>query len=149
MTLSTPQFKAMHASLKKTGGFSVDAQTGASPKDGFMVSVPGHEMQVRSANIAPAHIKEFVDKHAVELSKDRRFVGGWDGGDETSLDVSQNIRPDKAVARKYGSDVADADARTTALDLSISRNQEAAWDVKKGTELPNADFDPTGRRGNV
>lgn len=149
MTLHPHQFKAMHSQLKKEGGFSVNAQTGEAPKDGYMVSVPGFEHQVRSQNIAPAHIQEFVEKHAAELSKDERFVGGWDGGAETSLDVSQNIRPNRDVAREYGDDVADADARTSAMDLSIARNQEAAWDVKRGRELPNADFDPTGRRGNV
>ena len=143
------QFDALHQKLKTDGGFSANAKTGEEPKVGYMVAIPGHEQQIRSQNVTPAHIAEFVEKHAAELSADDRYIGGWDSNGEVSLDVSQNIRPQRSTEREYGKDVALADARTSTMDLSIARNQEAAFDLQKMEDLPNPDFDPKGRRGNV
>ena len=125
--------------LKKQGGFSVNPQTGGSPKVGYMVAIPGAEEVVRSQNVAPAHIDEFIKKHGEKLSKKGAHVGAWDSDGKTYFDVSQQIKPDRNVARKYGSDVADADARTSAMDLNIARNQIAAYDLKRGKDLVNKD----------
>lgn len=153
MRLNDGQFKKMADSVKggKDTGFSEHAyrQNRSAPKIGYMVSIPGYEKQIRSENVTPAHIKEFAEKHADKLGDPNMYVGGWNSGSEVSLDVSQNIKPKKKVAREYGRDVADADARTSAMDLSIARNQEAAWDVKRGKSIDNKDFDPKGRRGSV
>lgn len=145
MTLSDKQFGDMHKSLKKDGGFSANSQTGAPPDVGYMVSIPGYEQQVRSQNVAPAHIKEFAAKHADLLAGEDRYIGGWDNNGETSLDVSQNIRPNPRVSSEYGSGVALADARTSTLDLSFGRNQEAAYDLQTGGDLVNDHFDPSRR----
>lgn len=149
MRLNDGQFKKMADAVKggKDSGFSEHAyrQDASSPTVGYMVSIPGYEKQIRSENVSPAHIKEFAERHADKLGDPDMYVGGWNSGKEVSLDISQNIKPKKAVAKEFGADVADADARTSALDLSIARNQEAAWDVKRGKSLPNKDFDPTRR----
>lgn len=149
MNLSDRQFGTLHKKLTdpNEGGFSVNAR-GKSPSVGYMVSIPGSEMQVRSENVAPAHIKEFVEKHANELSKPGAHLGGWNNqaSGEVSLDVSQNIKSKPSEVRQYGRSVADANAYTTASDLAIARNQEAGWDVKRGKEIPNPGFDPSRRR---
>lgn len=149
--LSPNQFQNMYDRLKSDGGFSMDL-AGNEPRVGYMVSLPGSEQQIRSTKVAPAHIEEFARKNAHLLKGPGgkgKFLGGWDGGKETSLDVSNNIKPKSKVAKQYGKKVADADARTSAMDLSIARNQESAWDVKRNKEVPNKAFNPRGRRGNV
>lgn len=129
--------------LKRNGGFSVNPETGGSPKVGYMVAIPGAEQVIRSQNVAPAHIDEFIKKHGESLSKgggSGTHVGGWDKAGKTYFDVSQQIKPSRNVARKYGSAVADADARTSAMDLNIARNQQAAYDLKRDKDIPNKDF---------
>lgn len=149
-SLSDSQFSKLHAKLMdpEDGGFSVNAHTGRTPKVGYMVSLPGYEKQIRSENVAPAHIKEFVEKHAAELGAPDAHIGGWNNRKtgEVSLDISQRIKGDRRIARRYGKDVADADAYTTASDLAIARNQEAGWDVKRGQEIPNPFYYDDGRR---
>lgn len=148
---SEKQFGKLHKQLKEHGGFSAKVGSTKVPKHGYMVSLPGTEMQVRSQNITPAHIKEFVEKHAKELAEVGRYVGGWDNKEtgETSLDVSRHVKADPKVKRQRGSAVARADARTSVMDLSEAGNQEAAWDIRKKKEIPNPHFKAEGRRGNV
>src|SRR5687768_4197369 len=97
-TLNDREFTQLHGKLMdpKQGGFSASPTTGRGPKVGYMVALPGFEMQIRSENIAPAHIKEFVEKHGAELSKPGRFIGGWNNRQtgEVSLDISQRIKGD-------------------------------------------------------
>ena len=149
-SLSDSQFSKLHSKLMdpNDGGFSVNAATGQGPKVGYMVSLPGFETQIRSENVAPAHIKEFVEKHAAELQKPDMHIGGWNNTKtgEVSLDISQRIKGDRRIARRYGKQVADADAYTTASDLAIARNQEAGWDIKRGKEIPNPGYYDDGRR---
>jgi len=151
MKVSARQINKTFNELKTQGGFSrnVNRKHRTAPTAGYMVSIPGYEQQIRSENVAPAHIDEFVRTHADQLEGPNMYAGGWDSGAETSLDVSQNIKPKKSVARKHGNRVADADARTSAMDMSLARNQEAAWDVKGNKDVVNKDFDPEGRRGNA
>lgn len=128
--------------LKRNGGFSVNPQTGGSPKVGYMVAIPGAEEVVRSQNVAPAHIDEFISKHGSKLSAGGgrgTHVGGWDSEGKTYFDVSQQIKPKKSVARKYGGGVADADARTSAMDMNIARNQLAAYDLVRDKDVVNKD----------
>lgn len=145
-SLSPAQFKAMHAKLMdpNEGGFSVSAATGRAPKVGYMVSIPGAEQQIRSENVAPAHIEEFVKKHGAELSQPGAHVGGWNNraSGEVSLDVSMRYKGTRKVARQYGAAVADADARTTASDMAIAHNQEAGYDLKRGKDIPNPGYVP-------
>lgn len=147
MSLNPRQFGTMMQSLRSNGGFSASSQTGRAPRTGFMVSIPGHEQQLPAYQVNAGHIQKFAQDHADVLGPGQ-FIGGWVGGNlgdehrEVSLDVSQQIKPNPKVARKYGADVAHADARTSAADLSIARNQEAAYDVKNGIDLPNKDYVP-------
>lgn len=151
MKLSDSQFNKMAAAVKggKDSGFSEHAYrtNRTAPNVGYMVSIPGYEKQIRSENVSPAHIKEFAEKHADKLADPNIYIGGWNNGKDVSLDISQNIKPKKKVAREYGRDVADADARTSAMDLAFARNQEAGWDVKRGKSIDNPEFDPSRRKG--
>lgn len=150
MRLSDGQFDKMASSVKggKDSGFSEHAyrQNQSSPQEGYMVSIPGYEKQIRSQNVTPAHIKEFAEKHADKLGDPDMYIGGWNDGDNVDLDISQNIRPKEKVKQEFGSKVADADARTSAEDISFARNQEAAWDVGKGESIDNKNFDPSRRK---
>jgi hypothetical protein len=151
MSLSDAQFSGLHKQLKTEGGFSVDVKTGKSPTVGYMVAIPGHEEQIRSVNVAPAHLKEYVQKHGADLDRKGAHFGGWDNkakGD-TSLDIAKNIKPDKKVARKYGASVAKADALTSTHDLMLASNQEAAYDVKTGKDVDNPHYKDDGRRNGA
>jgi len=147
--LSDSQFSRLHNKLMdpNEGGFSVNPQTGRSPKVGYMVALPGYEQQVRSQNIAPAHIREYVEKHKAELDSGK-FLGGWNDTDigEVSLDTVRRIKGDPRTQRRYGKQVAEADAYTSASDLAIANNQKAGWDVKRGKEIPNPGYYDDGRR---
>lgn len=142
MTLSDKQFKDLHLKLTQYGGFSANANTGQPPKSGYMVSYPGTEQQIPTRDVSPTHLKDYLGKHGNLLKEPDRYFGGWKDDDEgeVSLDVSQNITPDTAVAREYGDAVADTDARTSAEDLAVARNQKAGWDVVREKELPNRQF---------
>lgn len=137
--MSSRLAKTQFGNLKANGGFSVDVKTGKSPDIGYMVAIPGSEEVVRSQNVAPAHIDDFVKKHGEKLGKKGAHMGGWESEGKTYFDVSQNIKPKASVAKEYGDDVADADARTSAMDLNIARNQIAAYDIKRDKDLPNKD----------
>jgi hypothetical protein len=147
MSLSDKQFAGLAQKLSTDGGFSANSKTGAAPTDGFMVSLPGHEQQARTQDVTGGVIKGFSQKHAAPLRGDDRYIGGWDNEGETSLDVSQNIRPRADVSRDYGAGVAAADARTSAEDLASARNQESVYDVKRDDVFFNAHFDATRRDG--
>lgn len=136
--------ESLFSKLSTEGGFSASVR-GTSPKSGFMVSLPGHETQVPKSEITPRHIEKFADEHSANLGRDK-YLGGWAGEKEVSLDVSQNIRPSSKVRKEYGSKVAHAEARDRAMTLGEARNQEAIWDVSAGREIANPHFDPRGRR---
>jgi hypothetical protein len=143
MTLSMNQFSSIHARLQRDGGFSASPKTGAAPKSGFMVSEAGSEQQVSTGASTPQHLADYASRNSSALSAPDRYLGGWAGPRGTSLDVSRNVKPDRSTARRYGSDVAHADARTSAMDMGIAHDQEAVWDVKRGQEISIKGF--TGR----
>ena len=151
MTLSDLQFKDLHHQLRAEGGFSVNARSGKAPDVGYMVSIPGHEHQVRSQNVSPAHLKEYVEKHGKELDSDTRYFGGWNDTSkgEVSLDVSENLQlPESATTlHTYGKSVAKADALTSVADLAAGRGQAAAYDLETGKDVPSG-YDPKTRRQN-
>lgn len=142
--LSKEQFKGMVAKLHdpEDGGFSVDINTGKSPEGGFMVARTGNEVSVDAASITPSHLRDYAQNRQDELSKPSAYFGGWHDRDrgKIDLDVAQHIPDSSAVASKYGDNVAHADARTSALDLSVARNQRAAFDLTTFKDLPNPDF---------
>jgi hypothetical protein len=156
MSLSDGQFRDLTKRLRigrgKGGGFSISAATGNEPQVGYMVSLPGMEQQIRSQNLAPAHLKQFVAQHADTLHEDHNYFGGWNprgnpAHTETSLDVSRNIAPKQDVADEYGDAVAEIDARTSAEDLMVAWDQEAAYDLGRDDEILNPQFKKAGRRG--
>lgn len=141
MNLSDDQFKGMHEDLKASGGFSAHAHTGAAPTAGFMVSIPGHEQNVRANKLSGERIKSFTKAQSSALAPHDRFIGGWQGTPKTvSLDVSRNVSPDPNVAAKHGDAVALADARTSAEDLAVAYNQKATYDLQTGNDIVNPEY---------
>jgi hypothetical protein len=149
-SLSNSQFSKLHADLMdpNEGGFSINTRTGQSPTAGYMVGVPGYEQQVPSSEVTPQHLKDYATSHRSRLSERGAHFGGWNDSDsgQVSLDVSENITGKASVEREYGTDVADADAYTTTQDLAIARNQEAAYDIRRGKDTKrNPAFDASRR----
>ena len=140
--ISKDQFKGLHSDLMATpgeeGGFSVHAMTGEVPTEGHMVSLPGEHLTTPASATRPSHLAGYVNQNRESLSKPDVFFGGWKpkSGAFTTLDRSQQIKPNPSVTAEYGPAVADADALTTALDLGISRNQFSVWSHSRGRSIP-------------
>jgi hypothetical protein len=138
--LNKNQFHSLVGDLKDpdNGGFSVDINSGDSPEGGFMVARAGNEQSIRSNRVSPGKLERYANNKQDELSKPNAYFGGWHDRSRkmVDLDVAQHI-PDTPG---QSADVGHADARTSALDLSIARNQRAAFDLKTFSDLPNPDF---------
>jgi hypothetical protein len=137
--LSMGQFKGLHndmmASPGVEGGFTVHAVTGERPTEGHMVAYPDTERLTSPASASkPSHIANFARQNREALSRPDTYMGGWkpDSDQFTTLDRSQIIKPSHKTAADYGPGVADAEARTSALDLGIARNQFSTYDLKSG-----------------
>jgi hypothetical protein len=142
MRLTSDQFAGLSDRLAK-GGFSVNTETGGAPKVGYMVSLPGTEERHRTVNATPAQVEEYARKHAAVLGQPGRFFGGWKtGSGDSVLDVSRQVKPSGSISKKYGKSVAQADAATAAMDLSVAYNQEAVYDLGKDREIANRDYVP-------
>jgi hypothetical protein len=141
-------FKALKVNSPKEGGFTVDPFTGEAPRDGFMVSkgddYKGEEMERPTSSLTPdsfdAEISDYVKRNQANLSEPGMHLGGWKPeGDpsETSvyIDSSRRVARNPAVARQYGKSVANADARTSALDLAIAHDQLAIYDLAKNRSI--------------
>lgn len=142
MTLSKKQFKDLHSQMMATpgeeGGFTVHAQTGEVPTTGTMVSYPDTETLTSPASASrPSDIPHYVNQNRESLSQSDTYLGGWKPkSDEfTTLDRSQRFEGKPAIAKRYGQNVADADATGSALDMGISRNQFAVFDLKRGRSI--------------
>ncbi len=119
----------LHPSILKTivknpGGFSVKPKSGAQPKSGYMVSMPGHtkivsEQDLKGPN-GPALIAQYAREHAGALLTPGAHIGGWTdkATGKTYLDISHNIRSQQA-----------------AISAGKGRNQIAIWDVKRSREI--------------
>lgn len=151
MKLSDKQFSALTAKLAlgspDGGGFSANPKTGRAPRSGVMVSEDGTEQQVPARNVNAQSISEYARSNRGKLAKEGRYLGGWNpgGGADVSLDVSRRVAPSRSTSRAHGSDVARADAVTSALDLGIANRQEAVYDVKRDKVVATG-YDPSKRR---
>ena len=137
--LSGSQFKGLHKEMMATpgveGGFTIHAVTGERPTEGHMVSYPGTERLTSPAEATkPRDIANFTRQHRGELARPDVYLGGWkpESDEFTTVDRSQIIKPSHKVASDYGNEVANAEARTSALDLGIARGQFSTFDLKTG-----------------
>ena len=137
--ISKDQFHGLHKELMAEpgveGGFTIHAQTGERPTEGHMVSYQGTERLTSPAEATrPRDLANYVRTQREALGRPDVYFGGWkpESGEFTTLDRSQVIKPDPKTAAQHGAMVADADARTSALDLAIARDQFATFDLKRG-----------------
>lgn len=141
--ISKGQFGKLAQTVREGGGFSVNVNTGEAPKEGFMVAARGSkEQKVPTPSTYGPQLQAYAYNNREQLGRSDRYMGAWGGKYYASLDVSQNIAPKADVAAEYGHQVAVADARTSALDSLIARNEEAAYDLQKDDDLPNPNYDP-------
>lgn len=103
--------------LLHNGGFSVKPATGAAPKSGYMVSIPGHT-QIVHGDVDEAHLAKYAADHADVLQHPGAHIGGWMNEGKTYLDVSHRY-----------------DKKSEAIKAGKAHNQIAIWDVKKGAEI--------------
>jgi hypothetical protein len=73
--------------LRDEGGFSADAETGAAVRSGYAVGV-GLEERLRGY-AGEAFIEGYRRRHAEELAKPNRVLGGWVYEGESYMDVSR------------------------------------------------------------
>ena len=142
MSLSPKQFSSLANKLNTKGGFSANTVTGGAPRVGYMVAKEGNETQLPTSQ-RPATAAD-IQGHAAGVTPSRdTFIGGWKSkSGDSSLDASQQFKGKRSVASKYGGAVADADARTSALDMVVARNQEAGYDLKKDDDLTEPGWKP-------
>jgi hypothetical protein len=109
----------MQALLARKGGFSVRPSDGASPKSGYMVSLPGHS-HVSDSGITPETLRQFGMQHSDALSAKGAHIGGWTDAatGKTYLDVSHKFSD-----------------RGRAIEAGKARNQIAIYDVKRGKDI--------------
>jgi hypothetical protein len=103
--------------LLHSGGFSVKPETGASPKSGYMVSIPGHT-KIIAGDPDERAIQQYANEHAGVLQHPGAHIGGWQHEGNTYLDVSH----------RYSS-------KSKAAAAGKQHNQIAIWDVKHGREI--------------
>lgn len=137
--LSGGQFKTLHKEMMASpgveGGFTVHAVTGERPTEGHMVAYEDTERMTSPASATKASsLAGYTRQHRESLSQPNTYLGGWKPSSDqfTTLDRSQIIKPSHKTSAAYGPGVADADARTSALDIGISRNQFSTYDLKSG-----------------
>lgn len=90
-----------------SGGFTVDLKTGAEPTTGTMVSIPGYEKPVPTAELTPESVISYGEQPATKelLSSPDMFLGTWRSsddpeiGDAAFLDVSKNYSDSPAGAQ--------------------------------------------------
>src|SRR5258706_380302 len=83
--------------LSHSGGFSVRPGTGASPKSGFMVSIPGHT-KIIHGDVDETALRNYANEHADVLQHPGAHIGGWQHEGKTYLDVSHRYGTKSAAA---------------------------------------------------
>lgn len=115
--------KAIDAILKAPGGISITPD-GKSPKDGFMVAVPGRTTILNGHELlshdAPHVLSEFARKNADALAKPGAHIGVWkdSASGKVYLDVANNVH-----------------GKFAAIKAGRAGNQIAIYDVKRGKEI--------------
>lgn len=110
----------LKAKCFSSGGFSVNASTGAVPTSGYMVSVG--EEKTYPAYLAEvcfeALVAAFIQGNRSALCYDGAYLGGWLHDGLLFLDVSSNV-----------------DTLEKARALGRAYSQIAVWDVQAKQEI--------------
>lgn len=107
--LNERQFGGVARSLRRSGGFSINVQTGERPRSGWMVSAPGDEHRMPQAG--KKEIGAYYDEHRPGLER-AGHMGGWHNDEATPpedvLDASRRYpRTKLGTAQAYTSMVAN------------------------------------------
>lgn len=147
---SEENFKSMEREVRGQpvdSGFSMHAVrrqpdgSPAVPTEGYMVSRPSPTAEISTPDISSGDIRHFAVGAGSALGADHTYLGGWNSpAGHTALDISDNIRPRQDLIRGFGQSTADEDAAMTAMETGKRNNQEAIWDVKNMTSIPNPDY---------
>lgn len=109
-------------SLNKNGGASFNLMSGElNPKDGYFVSLEGHERKLDSVDIYD--VIQYAKDKSVLLMDESNWLGGWVG---TDTDGSEKVFLD--VSRKY----TDFDE---AMQAGKDNDQLAIFDANTGTVI--------------
>ena len=110
--------KLFMQTAKTNGGGSYNLNTGEfNPSAGFMVSMQGHEQ--RHKEFDEDTLLRYIANKSELLADRDNFIGVWRTNDgEWCFDISQCV----------GNEV-------EAVELGLSRRQEAIWDCAKAEEI--------------
>jgi hypothetical protein len=122
--LSNQQFGGLSGELRRSGGFSVNVETGERPTSGIMVSDPGGEEQRPLRQTRGPDIKAYAQAHAEHLKGGNRFLGGWKEGRTAYLDRSTRY-PAEGLGASH------------AYLAMVGNRQKAAYNVGTGQEISN------------
>lgn len=86
--LQAAQFGELHQDLSDKGGFTIHAETGNRPTDGWMVSDPTGEVRAPAGAVTPRVMEDFVTRNAAHLKAPDKHFGGWRSEGEDFLDRS-------------------------------------------------------------
>lgn len=119
--------RAQFPHLFESGGFSVDVNTGNSPRSGFMVAHEGTEKSYGDSSITPDHLEEYATTHSSKLTQRGMYFGGWHDQEHgrVDLDSSQNL-PSGGAVNEAGAKVA-----------MIRHGQRSMYHVDTGNVVSN------------
>jgi hypothetical protein len=103
--------------IRLRDGVSYNMNTGEmNPRDGYMVALPNHERIVHT--IDEETIKQYINDHLNDLSKENAFFGCWFDGHDFVLDVSECY-----------------ERKRDAIFYALVRKQKAIWDNSHRDEI--------------
>jgi hypothetical protein len=110
--------------VRENHGLSITVK-GRQPRSGYMVALPGHNKEVKSADFFDSTkgkeiLSSYMKEKRAELSQPGAHLGLWHdtAHDEVVLDISIKVSD-----------------RNSAISLGKQHDQQAIWDVKNGQEI--------------
>jgi hypothetical protein len=104
-------------------GFSVNIQTGESPKSGYMVAMKGSEATIPTSEIHPYDLESYVGRHVQHLDRPDRYFGGWNDPSRSQVDLDTSVN--------YPSSGGPTD-RAAAHIAMIKHGQRSLYNVGTG-----------------
>lgn len=123
--LSSVQFGHLHRQLAQQGGFTINTRTGEQPTHGVMVADAAHERVVPSRGTTAGTIERYAHDKAAPLAQQGAHLGAWrnEGDGSDYFDVSHRVENGTAPLAVHAA--------------MIKHDQQAAYDIGAGTEIPN------------
>lgn len=103
----------------KDGGLTIKPFTGEKPASGYMVALPGYELQVPVTEFFTGIVADYIGEHAQKLMDNPSLcLGTWVNEGTVYLDLSENIA-----------------SRDKALELGKEREQLAIFNLETFEEV--------------